>query len=252
MINFIVDIVKDALSNIIAGSILFFWGWDKIKDLLDKDRYLLIIQWNVTSNENFIEKQNLSIGNDKKIRRMLESFFYNPSNIKKLRIKLKQKFFCNNLKFKTTINAVLSKTLKIQTYIRNGLEVIFSESFVQPYLSQYQTSITDFAFKYIQYVVSNKQANEEGLSYDVFIGEIGLCVKHKFSFDETVVKEFEACGPDTFINYKTSETDIENIMLGFIFTLSNKNEFFLDKEKQNLDKQVNRIVNILHWKIGLP
>ena len=246
-------IIENVISDLIAGSILSFWVVGKLKELFTRNHYVIPIIWNIEANDDSIKDSRLTIKNEKKVKKMLESFVDNPSNIEKINIDLKQNFFCNGCKFETTKNTILSKKLSVKASIRYGLKVIFSEVFVRNYISEFQTPITDFAFKYIQYVVNRKQSykNGNGMSYDIFIDKTNLCVKHNLDFDENIVKEFKACGPDSFLAHKVSDLDTEDIMIKFIFILFNKKEFFIDKEKSEQDKIINKITIPMYWSIGL-
>lgn len=220
--------------------------------MIGKEEFLIPIIWDVKTNENFIEEISFSIEDENKIEKILKKISYSSSDIENIEIKIKQKFFTNGKKFKTTENTILAKTLGMQDKIKNGLKIIYSKSFIRGYVSQYQNSIQDLSLRYIKYVLSGE---EEGFGkdfkyYDIFIKNI-ISAKHKFSFNKDVYEQFKALGPDSIYGYDIKDDDKQIIIIKFIFNLLNRPNFFTGKEELEKEKIINEIIYPLNWEIGL-
>lgn len=210
------------------------------------------IIWDVKANENFIEDSSFSIKDKNHIEKVLKRISDSPSDIENIEIKIKQKFFTNGEKFKTTENTILAKTLGMQDKIKNGLKIIYSKSFIHGYVSQYQNSIQDFSLRYIKYVLSGDEEKfgEDFKYYYIFIKNI-VSAKHKFSFNKDVYEQFKSLGPDSIYGYDIKDDDKQIIIIKFIFNLLNRPDFFTSKGELEKEKIINEIIYPLNWEIRL-
>ncbi|MDR2007816.1 MAG: hypothetical protein LBQ34_02450 [Alphaproteobacteria bacterium] len=256
------NVIAGIISGIISGVILLFPLLELIKKRLNKNEFIIFVDWTIVIKGNSTESRSGNIKNEKKLKSTIEKLIISPSDIDKLQIKMTSKIIKDNDDGKNwheSLNDISLRSRIFEDRIKEGLKIIFSKTFFEGYILQYKlSSIQEFAFDYVNYVISPKEILRDNKKTDYVVFFDGSVNAHwYFNFDDETVERFLAFGPDDFLMYTDKWDGSERTkimmqtMMQFILGLQNRDEFFINKEKSEQKKIIEKIVYPIWWRIGL-
>ena len=237
--------------NVIAGLILLFPFTWCLKKMLRKSHPRVNINVKIMVSEQKQLHKVYSLENKEKFCKWLRKLKYNYGDIDNLQLNIKYDLQVSGKKTRLEENFILYTNMRLRQQILCGLKFIFNDDFMRRYLMEYGLAIEEFAIKYLEYVLSDKddiQYRGTTKKYEVFLPN-NLKVVYGFDFGAEAEQIFLSAGSQHFIDWiaKIENPDAVkiDIVIRFIYQYLCNNP-----SKADWPQVMDWVLYPLLWRIG--